>query len=481
MNHKITAAVLSGGVLLCACVGYVPQISAPAVLTADAAGTQELQIPVTLQKFDSPEDKSMGNASLVQMGKIVVDEKGDAVLQLSFQSMVYLGQQGYLGYLQKVNDDGSLTDATVLEEFEGVYDTFNTEGDTHDENLKSQWYPKTVSIPIDAEYDANGNVIGVKNNRIKVQVYVPVMESITSGSGQQFAYLDIKDALFTGSSVTLDGSVKLNTYFNLSDAFLSESDAKVVVSTGDGRSDTFSVGELQKDADSSQYSVTTKVPVKDMTTGLTAQLIDADGTVVDTFSTDVKTYAQSVIKSDAASESQKTLAAELLNYGSRAQVYFQYNYNNNDKNLANSSVPAKRKNTYTGLDTALLQPYTYEATGTLNGMSYQGTALSFLSDLTMRHYFALESGSISDHRFVVNGTAVTPQYDVAQDLYYVDITDISAKNYDADYTVQIDGTYVLNYCALDYCNAAQTASNAKSSLKNLTKALYMFWQAAENV
>ena len=473
MNRKMIAVALAAGMTLCAFTSIVPQTALPtASLTAEATSVQEYNIPVTLMHYENAGSKSMGNPALVQMGKIVVDEKGNATCQISFQPMTYLGQNGYLGYLQKINDDGSVTNATVIED-----------SDTYDSNLKSKWYPKVVSIPVEAEFDAAGNVIGVKESSIAVQVYVPVMESLAaaSGGGTQKARLTFNNALFTGSSVTLDGSVKLNTYFNFSDSFVKNSDAKIVISTPDGRNSTFYASEMQKGTETNQYYVPVQIPAKDMTTQLSAELVDGNGTVIDTFSTNIQTYAKSVIQSTDASSEYKTLAAELLNYGARAQVYFYYNYEGNANNLANSGLATFRKDTYTEVESSVFDSYTYTESGSLTELSYKGTALSFLSDITIRHYFELTSGNIESHKFIVNGTEQAPKYDETQKLYYVDIAGISAKNFATDYAVKIDDSYTLNYCVMDYCKAAQTAPNSTNILKNLTKALYKFWEAAKNM
>lgn len=470
MKNRFLSTAMAAVMSVCA-LGIFPN-------TASAAEVQEYNIPVTMQKYDNPDDKSMGNAALEQMGKVVVDESGNASLQLSFDSLTYLGQQGYLGWLNLVTKTGT-TPATVIEEYTDLYDSFNNSTlDTYDENLKSQWYPKTISIPVDAEYDDSGKLIGVKEDIITVQVYVPVMESITAGSGTQNAYLYLKDSLFTGSSITLDGSVKLNSYMNFSDTAINDTNAKLVISTPDGRSDTIKMSQLQKGENTNEYFATTRIPAKEMTTELTGQFIDGNGNVIETFTTNVASNAKQVISS-TADEKYKVVAAELLNYGARAQVYFNYNYNASDSNLANNGLAVKRKNTYNNLEDTVFDSYTSSATGSISGISYYGSSLSFIADISIKHYFTLESGNISDHTFKVNGETTVPVYDEATGKYYVTVSGISAKNFDTDYTVTVDGTYTLDYCVFDYCCKAQSAN--KATLKKLTKTLYCLWTAAKAV
>ncbi len=492
MKLKIMAMALAAGLTVTALPGFIPQNHANVGLVAEAASVKECYVPVTLQKFDNPDDKSMGNAALIQMGKVVVDSEGKATLQLSFQSLTYSGQTGYMGFFRSVDADGEIIPATVLEEYTGFTDIYNDmtsakfDKKLYNSKTKTAWYPKTVSIPVNAVYDNAGNVIGIDTDRIKVQVYVPVMEAISAGTGTQFAYLDVKNGLFTGSQVVLDGSIKMNTYFNISDSFVADTNAKIEVSTPDGRKDTFPINKAVKGSDANQYYVTTKIPAKDMTTNLTCSLIDGNGNAVDTFTTNLQDYAQKVIASDAANET-KILTAELLNYGSRAQVYFSYNYDGNDETLANYVLSPLLMDTYEEVEASDLAQYTYSESGNMKDMTYYGTTLSFLSEITMRHYFKLGSGDIKNHTFKIGNTTLTPKFDAGNNAYYVDITGISAKDLDTEYALTVDGTYTLKYSALDYCNAVvkadktASAEKVKSKSKNLVKALFKYWQAAENV
>lgn len=492
MKHKIMAMALAAGMTFTAFSGVLPQSFGfdGTSIIAQAATVKEMNVPVTLQHHDNPDNKSMGNPALIQLGKIVVDSEGKAAVQLTFQSLTIAGLgKGNLGWIKKVNSDGTMTPATIIEEYTGYTDDYNDEdSDYFDDNLNKSndgnyWYPKTVAIPVDAEYDNQGNLIGVKESRIEVQVYVPIMEKLNAagGGGTQLAYLDIKNGLFTGSSMTLDGNIKLNTYFNFSDSFLSDNNAKIVVSAADGRSEETPVTEAVKGDATNQYYVATKIPAKDMTTDFNVDLIDGNGKVVDSFNTNVQTYAKAVISSDADAK-YKTLAAEVLNYGARAQVYFDYNYGFNSDNLANSGVKKSLKDTYKSVTLDDLSGYTYTENGTLNGLTYHGTALSFLSEVTMRHYFKLTSGDIKNHTFKVGNTTLTPKFDSVNNAYYVDIAGISAKNLATKYTLTVDNNYKLEYSALDYCCAAnKLTDDDKYAIKNLTKALFKLWQAADAV
>ena len=164
-----------------------------------------------------PTEKSMGNPALEQTATLIVNEDKTAVVELSFKSLTYSGKNGYLGFLKKVNGDGSLTEATVLETYDELDQYNDPDSDSVDPNVEGIKYPKRVSIPVEVEFDADDNVVGVKRskdtslngvpienaNDVHVQVYVPVMEEILAGGGTKDAYLRFNGAMFTGSSVSL--------------------------------------------------------------------------------------------------------------------------------------------------------------------------------------------------------------------------------------------------------------------------------------
>ena len=93
-------------------------------------------VPIKMLNATSDED-SMGNASMVQTGIVRVTGKGEVTLEMNFQSMQFAGMTGYLYKLKKVDMDTveynkynypvkyEASDATVLEEYTDVYDSFN--------------------------------------------------------------------------------------------------------------------------------------------------------------------------------------------------------------------------------------------------------------------------------------------------------------------------------------------------------------------
>jgi heme-binding NEAT domain protein/Leucine-rich repeat (LRR) protein len=143
-------------------------------------------LPVRLWNAVS-DQASMGNNALEQTARIEVEE-GAGTLYMQFKPLTIEAFQmtGYLANLKlainvQFNDLGGiagadLTDAAVVSSYDGVWDTYNHPETGTDPNVKGKTYPKVVSIPVELEAEYT-----------YVQVYVPVMEAISTGGGAQYA------------------------------------------------------------------------------------------------------------------------------------------------------------------------------------------------------------------------------------------------------------------------------------------------------
>lgn len=163
------------------------------VASAEESTAGKYTVNIQLMQFHSDE-LSMGNESMIPQAQIVVNTDGTASIEIDMVSLTYLNRDGYLGWLKRVTNiisenrfhyptEYETENAVVLEEYENVFDEFNTpDSEYADAQVTGKWYPKKLSIPI---YFDN------RDDDILVQVYVPVMESIMEGSGTKFAVLDI--------------------------------------------------------------------------------------------------------------------------------------------------------------------------------------------------------------------------------------------------------------------------------------------------
>lgn len=134
-------------------------------------------------------DLSMSNDAVNHTAKLEVKD-GQYTLTVNFKGLHYLNRFGYLAKLSYYEDgytygkygavNGTLSPATVLatqknSDGTDVTDEFNIAGGV----VEGQLYPLTVSFPVvnAAKADADG--------LIPLHVFVPVMEDIASGNGDQ--------------------------------------------------------------------------------------------------------------------------------------------------------------------------------------------------------------------------------------------------------------------------------------------------------
>lgn len=140
---------------------------------------------------ESSDSASMSDEALESHSlQLHVDEKGTATLRMAFKSVHYLGQEGYMGefsYFDSYHEDFpnpirkgyTAIPATVLSRYDFV-DGYNDPVNGTDSTMKGKKYIHEVEIPID-----------VSQSQFWIQVYVPVMESISEGGGTKQARLNL--------------------------------------------------------------------------------------------------------------------------------------------------------------------------------------------------------------------------------------------------------------------------------------------------
>lgn len=121
------------------------------------------------------EQPSMGNDAVIKTADLTVKD-GKGILKLTLLPVDLQGLKGYLGWMKKVTADGTV-DAEVLSTFD-VYDSFNDKENGTDPQMKGKAYPSSLSFPVD-----------INLNEMEIQMYIPIMEGIQSGSGTQNARL----------------------------------------------------------------------------------------------------------------------------------------------------------------------------------------------------------------------------------------------------------------------------------------------------
>ncbi len=135
---------------------------------------------------ENTDSVSMGNATIEHL-YIEETREGERFLRISVKPVETLGMTGYLAYLNYFEDGDETTHpatepirASSLMDYDQVYDSYNDPSSGSDAKVKGKLYPRVLSIPINMD-----------KSLYWVQIYVPVMEGISQGSGSQYARLQL--------------------------------------------------------------------------------------------------------------------------------------------------------------------------------------------------------------------------------------------------------------------------------------------------
>ena len=280
-----------------------------------------------------------------------------------------------------------------------------------------------------------------------------------------------------GHSITLDGSIGVNFYVELTDELLESKAAEMVFTVPNGsKTDTQTL--LVKDviADDSNkvviggknyYKFKCSISAKDMASTITAQLVDGEKSGKE-YTYSVKDYAEYLLSHTEVEEYAKAapLVKAMLNYGAASQTYFgiegtaaNAGLDDTDKALGEVSIPETFKSN--------------EANAPLPaGVTFEGATLSLKSETTLSLYF---KGLPEDTEFTCNGkiveTAKNGKYVVAR------IRGIKTSELENDFTVTFAGGSV-KYNAMTYCYNVLNGGTDDAALQDVAKALYNYAEAA---
>ena len=256
---------------------------------------------------------------------------------------------------------------------------------------------------------------------------------------------------FTGAQVTLGDDLDMAFSVSIPDA--QKVDTMQVEFTVDGKTSYAPIGAGVDGV----YTFTVELPTKNMTSTISARLIDGEGTEHATKEYTVRDYAETILNdtTDAYDELEKAAAKAMLNYGAMAQLYFGYN----TTDLANSNCA------YTEAELNAADVSGVAAIAASNGLeSFKGASLVLKSKLAIRLYFTdAVTGSVS----TANG-------------HYVEVSGIGAADLDATQTVTVDGA-TYTFSALSMAKSVIEGESYSANFKNLMKALVLYSAAAEKL
>ena len=273
-------------------------------------------------------------------------------------------------------------------------------------------------------------------------------------------------------SLSLKGNIGVNYYLHIDESIVADTTGYMRFITPRGGTVDIPIGqaEVRTSGGKTYYGFTATVAAKEMTDVVIGQYFYNGGSSkVKEYS--VKAYADIILANEGFAKAQPLVRA-MLNYGAYSQEHFGYN----TENLA--------------CQTTDVSAVTAETLRSFAIASGQGTALVPLvssslilkTETTLRLIFQ-PAQSVTEMTVTYNGSELSVTK--LSSYRYVNITNISAKNLDDNYTVTVnDGTETadVTYSPMAYCynvlNAAEGTFDEK--LQNTVRALYLYNQAAND-
>lgn len=292
-----------------------------------------------------------------------------------------------------------------------------------------------------------------------------------------------------GRSLTLNGSIEVNFYMELPESIVKNENAYMEFTTEDGTVHNVAVSEatIKKFGDKTYYVFKCPVYAMEMTDQISAHMV-VDGKSGEIYTYSVKQYSDQILNGqNSYTNETKNVIKAMLNYGAAAQVQFEYKADT----LANENLNDTEKMITDADFNNYINSRTIDEN--IKGISCYGTSLVLNSEISLRHYFQLESGyEIGDYNFQYTDTdgnvvKLEPkQKSGSTDLYYIEIPNIKAYelNQMPKTIVQSKGMTAGNgieitYGPFSYCYNVVNNQSTEKSLKNLANTLYWYWHYAD--
>lgn len=179
----------------------------------------------------------------------------------------------------------------------------------------------------------------------------------------------------------------------------------------------------------------------------------------------------------------------MLNYGAMAQTMFGYKTNN----LANKDLYTKENNPVNGMISEHFYDAEEKEVVTGGTVAFKGANVFLQDRITMRIYFEYAEGFNTENTTVAisrNGEFVGEGYNVHLDkdtgYYFVNIHNVSAHNFDVQYTVEVKddaakaSSASFTYSVLGYALDTLNSYLSSEEQKDTAKALYLYYAWMKN-
>ena len=257
------------------------------------------------------------------------------------------------------------------------------------------------------------------------------------------------EAELKGHTLSLEGNIGVNFHMQLGAEVLA--DAKAYMNFALDGEDYMQVlvNKAVQDEETGYYVFKCAVPVKDMDTEITAQIVLEDGRKGTVYTYAVKDYASSILNNDEEYAQEVVELVEAMSaFGDFAATYFA------EGTIA--ETPEMEKVTEDTLAS-------YAGSVSENSI-YVGSSLLLKSETVVRHYFteAVEGSTKKDDH-----------------LYYIEYTGIPAHELGEKIETTV-GDITISYSPLSYAYAALSNDDVDENLKSLMREMYLYHTAAQN-
>ena len=256
----------------------------------------------------------------------------------------------------------------------------------------------------------------------------------------------------------LEGDIHAKFLMELSDTVVADESAYVLVEV-DGVQNTYPVSELV--GNNGFYEVNANVAAAQMTEDILIQVI-TDETEGSVFRYSVKLYGDYILN-NSDSEKDINIVKAMLNYGGKAQDYFEYN----------TGKKADDGISIVAYDIPYTEGLAAKKSGSSENVKFYGASLVHEHKTGIRFYFTSTDEAILNVTFSTETESDLPVYKNGS-FYYVEICDIAPHQLCDEITVSVDGLNVT-YSPFYYIHRVFYRDTTKASLRDLMYAMYNYY------
>lgn len=284
------------------------------------------------------------------------------------------------------------------------------------------------------------------------------------GSPLVASEIEINDGLASVDSwgLTLEGDIRADFLLNLSETVINDPASYIRIEV-DGVVKETKVSDITPE--DGLYRVITNVAAAQMTEDIIIQVITSEQEGSELLYS-VRKYGDYLLKN---SDDAKIidLVKAMLNYGGKAQDFFQYNLGNKADNGISIVIN----------DIPYTEGLAAKKTGSSDNVKFYGASLIHEHQTGIRFYFTSTDAAIANVTFSTEGNNDMPVYK-SNGRYYVEISDIAPNNLCNEITVTVDGLSVT-YSPFYYMHRQYYRSTSTAALRNMMLAMYNYYYYAD--